>query len=152
MAQMMQKITTFLWFDNQAEEAVRFYTSIFDDSRGCLITRGLDCQDFTHDQRLPLRHAASAFKLESKAISSGLVQGISRLGLTAPIATVAPLTKVAATIENAIANVCRHYGMLEGQAEYAACVTTGRHWPCSSEPATRYMRSSGGNTLQVTPA
>ena len=33
MAQMMQKITTFLWFDNQAEEAVRFYTSIFDDSR-----------------------------------------------------------------------------------------------------------------------
>lgn len=33
MAQMMQKITTFLWFDNQAEEAVRFYTSLFDDSR-----------------------------------------------------------------------------------------------------------------------
>lgn len=29
----MQKITTFLWFDNQAEEAVNHYTSIFDDSR-----------------------------------------------------------------------------------------------------------------------
>ena len=28
----MQKITPFLWFDNQAEEAVRFYTSIFKDS------------------------------------------------------------------------------------------------------------------------
>lgn len=27
-----QKITTFLWFDNQAEEAARFYTSLFDDS------------------------------------------------------------------------------------------------------------------------
>lgn len=25
----MQKITPFLWFDNQAEEAVNFYASIF---------------------------------------------------------------------------------------------------------------------------
>src|SRR5689334_22429692 len=30
---IMQKITTFLWFDHQAEEAARHYTSIFDDSR-----------------------------------------------------------------------------------------------------------------------
>ncbi|MGZ7069038.1 MAG: VOC family protein, partial [Methanobacterium sp.] len=29
----MQKITPFLWFDNQAEEAVNFYTSIFKDSK-----------------------------------------------------------------------------------------------------------------------
>jgi predicted 3-demethylubiquinone-9 3-methyltransferase (glyoxalase superfamily) len=29
----VQKITPFLWFDNQAEEAVRFYTSIFRNSR-----------------------------------------------------------------------------------------------------------------------
>ncbi|TDD32397.1 VOC family protein [Nonomuraea terrae] len=29
----MQKITTFLWFDNQAEEAASFYTSLFADSR-----------------------------------------------------------------------------------------------------------------------
>ena len=28
----MQKITPFLWFDNQAEEAARFYTSLFDNS------------------------------------------------------------------------------------------------------------------------
>ncbi len=28
----MQKITPFLWFDNQALEAARFYTSIFKDS------------------------------------------------------------------------------------------------------------------------
>jgi len=27
-----QKITTSLWFDNQAEEAARFYTSIFKNS------------------------------------------------------------------------------------------------------------------------
>ena len=29
----MQKITTFLWFDGQAQEAAKFYTSLFDDSR-----------------------------------------------------------------------------------------------------------------------
>jgi predicted 3-demethylubiquinone-9 3-methyltransferase (glyoxalase superfamily) len=29
----MQKITPFLWFDNQAEEAVQFYTSIFKNSK-----------------------------------------------------------------------------------------------------------------------
>ena len=29
----MQKITPFLWFDNQAEEAVNFYVSIFRNSR-----------------------------------------------------------------------------------------------------------------------
>ena len=28
-----QKITTFLWFDNQAEEAANFYTSVFKNSR-----------------------------------------------------------------------------------------------------------------------
>ncbi|WP_371484039.1 VOC family protein [Kitasatospora sp. NBC_00315] len=28
-----QKITTFLWFDHQAEEAARFYISLFPDSR-----------------------------------------------------------------------------------------------------------------------
>lgn len=29
----MQKITTCLWFDHQAEEAANFYTSLFDNSR-----------------------------------------------------------------------------------------------------------------------
>lgn len=29
----MQKITPFLWFDNQAEEAANFYVSIFKNSR-----------------------------------------------------------------------------------------------------------------------
>ncbi len=28
----MQKITPFLWFDDQAEEAAEFYTAIFKDS------------------------------------------------------------------------------------------------------------------------
>ena len=30
----MQKITPFLWFDNQAEEAVNFYTSVFSKAPG----------------------------------------------------------------------------------------------------------------------
>jgi predicted 3-demethylubiquinone-9 3-methyltransferase (glyoxalase superfamily) len=30
---MTQKITTFLWFDGQAEEAAKYYVSIFEDSR-----------------------------------------------------------------------------------------------------------------------
>jgi predicted 3-demethylubiquinone-9 3-methyltransferase (glyoxalase superfamily) len=35
----MQKITPCLWFDNQAEEAARFYTSIFKNSRIGRISR-----------------------------------------------------------------------------------------------------------------
>jgi predicted 3-demethylubiquinone-9 3-methyltransferase (glyoxalase superfamily) len=35
----MQKIVTFLWFDNQAEEAANFYTSIFKDSKIMEISR-----------------------------------------------------------------------------------------------------------------
>lgn len=35
----MQKIKTFLWFDNQAEEAVKFYTSIFKNSKIETISR-----------------------------------------------------------------------------------------------------------------
>jgi len=35
----MQRIAPCLWFDNQAEEAVNFYTSIFENSRIVKITR-----------------------------------------------------------------------------------------------------------------
>ncbi len=35
----MQKITPFLWFDNSAEEAMNFYTSIFKNSKIVSITR-----------------------------------------------------------------------------------------------------------------
>jgi len=35
----MQKITTFLWFDNQAEEAMNFYTSIFGNSKILNVSR-----------------------------------------------------------------------------------------------------------------
>ena len=35
----MQKITPFLWFDNQAEEAMNFYVSIFKNSKVGRVTR-----------------------------------------------------------------------------------------------------------------
>jgi predicted 3-demethylubiquinone-9 3-methyltransferase (glyoxalase superfamily) len=35
----IQKITRFLWFDHQAEEAAAFYTSIFPDSRIARVVR-----------------------------------------------------------------------------------------------------------------
>ncbi|GAA2376572.1 VOC family protein [Streptomyces cuspidosporus] len=35
----MQKITTFLWFDDQAEQAAHHYTSVFEDSRVVEIQR-----------------------------------------------------------------------------------------------------------------
>jgi predicted 3-demethylubiquinone-9 3-methyltransferase (glyoxalase superfamily) len=35
----MQKITTFLWFDNQAEEAANYYVSIFKNSKLLAVTR-----------------------------------------------------------------------------------------------------------------
>ena len=39
MPKITQKITPFLWFDDQAEEAVSFYTSIFKNSKGGNATR-----------------------------------------------------------------------------------------------------------------
>jgi predicted 3-demethylubiquinone-9 3-methyltransferase (glyoxalase superfamily) len=35
----MQRITPFLWFDNQAEEAARFYVSVFPNSKIVTTTR-----------------------------------------------------------------------------------------------------------------
>jgi predicted 3-demethylubiquinone-9 3-methyltransferase (glyoxalase superfamily) len=36
----MQKITPYLWFDNQAEEAMNFYVSIFKNSKVLSVTPG----------------------------------------------------------------------------------------------------------------
>jgi predicted 3-demethylubiquinone-9 3-methyltransferase (glyoxalase superfamily) len=38
MADRFQRITPFLWFDSNAEEAVRFYVSVFQNSRIGLVT------------------------------------------------------------------------------------------------------------------
>jgi predicted 3-demethylubiquinone-9 3-methyltransferase (glyoxalase superfamily) len=39
MSKSLQRITPFLWFDHQAEEAARFYTSVFENSRIEAVTR-----------------------------------------------------------------------------------------------------------------
>ena len=39
MSRRLQKITPFLWFDHQAEEAAHFYCSVFKNSRILAITR-----------------------------------------------------------------------------------------------------------------
>jgi len=39
MAKALQRITPFLWFDDKAEEAAKFYVSIFKNSRIGTITR-----------------------------------------------------------------------------------------------------------------
>ena len=39
MANVTQKITPFLWFDNQAEEAANYYVSIFKNSKILNVTR-----------------------------------------------------------------------------------------------------------------
>jgi len=39
MSKSLQKITPFLWFDHQAEEAARLYTSVFRNSRIETVTR-----------------------------------------------------------------------------------------------------------------
>ena len=36
---MIQKITPFLWFDGNAEEAVNFYTSVFKNSKVTNVAR-----------------------------------------------------------------------------------------------------------------
>lgn len=35
----MQAVTTFLWFDNEAEEAANYYVSVFDDGKITKVTR-----------------------------------------------------------------------------------------------------------------
>ena len=45
----MQKITTFLWFDKEAEEAAKFYCSIFKKSKILGITRNLGAPGVTAD-------------------------------------------------------------------------------------------------------
>ena len=43
----MNKITPFLWFDTQAEEAMNFYVSIFKNSKVGSVARGPDGKTFT---------------------------------------------------------------------------------------------------------
>jgi len=48
----MKKVTPFLWFDTQAEEAMNFYVSIFKNSKVGSVSRGPDGKAFTVDFEL----------------------------------------------------------------------------------------------------
>ena len=43
----MKKITPFLWFDTQAEEAMNFYVSVFKNSKAGEVSRGPDGRAFS---------------------------------------------------------------------------------------------------------
>lgn len=63
-----QKITPFLWFDHQAEEAARFYTSIFKDSKllnvtPMLVNFQLEGQEFLALNGGPRFQFSEAFSL-----------------------------------------------------------------------------------------
>lgn len=61
----MQKITPFLWFDNNAEDAVKFYTSIFGHSEMSSITRYNEASTNTSGQKAGTAMKIS-FKLEGQ--------------------------------------------------------------------------------------
>lgn len=65
----MQKITPFLWFDNNAEEAVDFYTSIFDNSKILSITRYNEESAKVSGQK-PGTAMTIAFKLEGQSFTA----------------------------------------------------------------------------------
>jgi len=52
----MNKITPFLWFDTQAEEAMNFYASVFTNSKVGNVNRGPDGKAFTVDFELEGQH------------------------------------------------------------------------------------------------
>lgn len=63
------KITPCLWFDGQAEEAARYYTSIFKNSRITLITRYSDAGFETH-QRPPGSVMTVQFELDGQTFTA----------------------------------------------------------------------------------
>lgn len=65
----MQKITPFLWFDNNAEEAVNFYTSIFDNSSILKVTRYNEQSSASSGQK-PGSAMMVAFKLEGQNLTA----------------------------------------------------------------------------------
>jgi predicted 3-demethylubiquinone-9 3-methyltransferase (glyoxalase superfamily) len=65
----MQKITPFLWFDNNAEEAANFYTSLFDNSSIFNITRYNEESAQASGQK-PGTAMTIAFKLEGQSFTA----------------------------------------------------------------------------------
>lgn len=65
----MQKITPFLWFDNNAEEAVSFYTSLFDDSKILKMSRYNEAGAKASGQKAGTAMTIS-FKLEGQSFTA----------------------------------------------------------------------------------
>src|SRR3954469_19238198 len=72
----MQKITPFFWFDDQAEEAVKFYTSIFRNSKvGKVLRYGDEAAKISESGRSPGSVLTIEFELEGQkftALNGGL--------------------------------------------------------------------------------
>jgi predicted 3-demethylubiquinone-9 3-methyltransferase (glyoxalase superfamily) len=63
----MQKITSFLWFDDQAEEAVKFYTSIFKNSKiGRILRYGEEAAKVSKGGRSPEAVLTIEFEIEGQ--------------------------------------------------------------------------------------
>lgn len=69
MTTCLQKITPFLWFDHEAEEAANFYVSIFPNSRICSVSRYTEAGREQHGQK-PGTAMVVAFELEGQAFSA----------------------------------------------------------------------------------
>lgn len=65
----MQKITPCLWFDNQAEEAVNFYTTIFKNSKIGIISRYGEAGHEIH-RMSPGTVMTKAFELDGHAFTA----------------------------------------------------------------------------------
>lgn len=65
----LQKITPFLWFDKEAEEAARFYTSIFDNSKIGRVTRYGNAGQEIHHQK-PGTAMTVDFELEGQQFTA----------------------------------------------------------------------------------
>jgi predicted 3-demethylubiquinone-9 3-methyltransferase (glyoxalase superfamily) len=69
MAAITERITPFLWFDNQAEEAVTFYTSIFKNSKVVTTSRySPEAAKAAH--RAPGSVMVVAFRLEGQSFTA----------------------------------------------------------------------------------
>jgi predicted 3-demethylubiquinone-9 3-methyltransferase (glyoxalase superfamily) len=65
----LQRITPCLWFDDQAEEAARFYTGIFPNSRITLVTRYSEVGSEIH-HRSPGSVMSVSFELDGQSFTA----------------------------------------------------------------------------------
>ena len=66
---LLQRITPCLWFDNQAEEAARFYTSVFKNSRITQLSRYGESGQEVHGQK-PGSVMVVAFDLDGHSFTA----------------------------------------------------------------------------------